>query len=262
MLPFFGYDKMYVFFFIFFLALLPATRCNSDHFISNATNDNDKIHATTHYSFFPNKPKWNRPSPIILKYTFLPDHMIPSVSLADMRLIFQRSFGRWAAVIPVTFVETSNVNHSDIKIGFYFGNHGDETVFDGLGGIVAHSYGPPIGLLHLDGDELWVVNQKQPKFGLATDLESVAVHEIGHLLGLAHSTVESAIMYPNESPYTFTRKVDLTKDDIDGIQQLYGANPNFKPGPNSGSSSWSTLMETRKSFGWSMLLGLATVLFF
>ncbi|CAI9101178.1 OLC1v1038439C1 [Oldenlandia corymbosa var. corymbosa] len=84
------------------------------------------------YTFLPDHMIQNRTSPIKLNYTFLPDPMIQSLSLADIRLMFQQVFGRWAAVIPITFVETNDVNHADIKIGFYVGDHGDESPFDGM----------------------------------------------------------------------------------------------------------------------------------
>lgn len=57
------------------------------------------------------------------------------------------------------------------------------------------------------------------------DLESVVVHEIGHLLGLGHSSVEEAVMFPTIS--SRKKKVVLARDDIEGIQFLYGSNPNF-----------------------------------
>src|SRR5947209_5643878 len=50
------------------------------------------------------------------------------------------------------------------------------------------------------------------------DIQRVALHELGHALGLAHSSVASAIMYPYiSSLYT------LSNDDITGAQSLYGA---------------------------------------
>jgi hypothetical protein len=47
----------------------------------------------------------------------------------------------------------------------------------------------------------------------------VALHEIGHLLGLAHSQDQNAIMYA----YYGEDRNDLRADDIAGIQSLYGS---------------------------------------
>ncbi|MDR3638861.1 MAG: matrixin family metalloprotease [Isosphaeraceae bacterium] len=51
------------------------------------------------------------------------------------------------------------------------------------------------------------------------DLATVALHEIGHALGLAHSTASSAVMYANYNSV----KQSLTADDTSGIQSVYGA---------------------------------------
>ena len=48
----------------------------------------------------------------------------------------------------------------------------------------------------------------------------VAAHEIGHALGLAHSSVPESLMYPWHRGYE--RDFTLPYDDTVAIQQLYG----------------------------------------
>jgi hypothetical protein len=53
------------------------------------------------------------------------------------------------------------------------------------------------------------------------DVETVALHEIGHALGLEHSAISSAVMYA----YYNGMKQAPTTDDISGIRSIYGAYP-------------------------------------
>lgn len=46
-----------------------------------------------------------------------------------------------------------------------------------------------------------------------------AVHEIGHLLGLQHSSDNRAVMYPINRPYD--PNYALSDDDVRGIRYLY-----------------------------------------
>ncbi|KAK4414637.1 Metalloendoproteinase 4-MMP [Sesamum alatum] len=177
------------------------------------------------YVYFTGRPRWVRNIPMTLSYAFSPKNMITSLSMEDLRGAFRRAFSHWASVIPVKFVESDDYGFADIKIGFYYGDHGDGEAFDGVLGVLAHAFSPESGRFHLDAAETWTVDFEAEKAETAVDLESVATHEIGHLLGLAHTNVREAVMYPSLKPRE--KKVELKVDDIKGVQALYGSNPNF-----------------------------------
>jgi hypothetical protein len=74
---------------------------------------------------------------------------------------------------------------------------------------------PPTPLHFNDKDMSWTNN---PVPGLA-DVESVALHELGHVLGLGHSAVAGAVMFPALELGSLLRT--LSADDHEGLLSLY-----------------------------------------
>jgi hypothetical protein len=110
---------------------------------------------------------------------------------------------------------------ADIRIGWRQAADPDHSM---VGNIVAHSDYPPgcamVTMdypkpLHFDDSETWV--DVAAAGGL--DIETTALHELGHLLGLNHSDVPGAVMWPTVS-YNFTLRT-LQPYDLAGIRALY-----------------------------------------
>jgi hypothetical protein len=131
------------------------------------------------------------------------------------------AFDAWSALANLNFVfvpvdngvayDTPGTN-ANIRIGGH--------AFDGASGTIAHGFFPPVngisaaGDIHFDSTENWVLSQAGP--GL--DIFTVFVHELGHALGLEHSSVPNSLM---NSSYSEAFRGPQA-DDIAGIQFIYG----------------------------------------
>lgn len=134
----------------------------------------------------------------------------------------RNAFATWMTVSPLTFTEVALNQNPDIRIGWRPANDPDLSM---VGGVLAHADFPP-GCsvvtntlpkpVHFDDSEHTWANGALPG---TFDVETVALHEIGHILGLAHSSVTGSVMFASVSS-NFTKRA-LTADDIAGIQSLY-----------------------------------------
>ncbi|XP_008579190.1 PREDICTED: matrix metalloproteinase-21 [Galeopterus variegatus] len=140
------------------------------------------------------------------------------LSLHEQRAIFTLAFRMWSEVTPLHFREdlTAPGATVDIKLGFGRGRHlGCPRVFDGSGQEFAHAW--RLGDIHFDDDEHFT----PPSSDAGISLLKVAVHEIGHVLGLPHIYRTGSIMQPNYSPQESAFELDWS--DRKAIQRLYGS---------------------------------------
>lgn len=156
--------------------------------------------------------KWDHTD---ITYRF--DNFTPDLTQPQVRAALSAAFARWANVTPLTFREVASGADADIRILFANQAHGDSSPFDqggtAAGNVLAHAFPPGNGTnniagdIHFDDFETWT----EPF------LRQVALHEIGHAIGLDHSTDSTAVMYP------FIQGLEeLQPDDIRGIQSRYG----------------------------------------
>nr|XP_056714845.1 matrix metalloproteinase-18-like [Euleptes europaea] len=140
----------------------------------------------------------------------------PDLAKSTVDRIIKNAWSVWSNVTPLTFKRV--YRPADIEILFASGAHGDGNAFDGRGGVLAHAFFPGSGLggdAHFDESEKWSETNKEISLFL------VAAHEFGHSLGLEHSNVEGALMFPTYS-YVDPKTFRLPQDDKERIQGLYG----------------------------------------
>jgi hypothetical protein len=141
--------------------------------------------------------------------------------------------------VNVIFQPSANISAvRTIYIWFASGAHGDAYPF--TNGVLAHTFYPaPInpesiaGDMHLNLDENWNI-------GGDIDIYSVALHELGHAIGLGHSDNPGDVMYPY-----YRRGATLSANDIGAAVALYGtATPSAPASSGADTSSGSGTPST------------------
>lgn len=195
--------------------------------------------------------QWPQPggdgTPVTVTYSYnnfldggLKDPMGVSVPAEYLRLVTEEAFGLWASVAPLNFVEVPDVgtpvyssntaaynaypagSFGQIRLNHRYINGTDAengmpttkalAYFPGSGGYIA-------GDIHFDNGDPWAVvgTPSEP------DVLGILTHEIGHTLGIAHTTLEGAVMYPAALRRMGPGTGLLTADDISAVQAIYGA---------------------------------------
>lgn len=179
---------------------------------------------------------WSHPERIT--FSFVPDgtsvggvasnlysKMNQVASTAVWQAAFERAAAYWSSYANINLALVSD---NGAPIGTPGNQQGDSRFGDiriasipQSSGVLAYALMPPpfnggtdAGDLVFNSNINWHVNSDY-------DIETVALHEFGHALGLDHSAVSNAVMYA----YYNGMKSSLTVDDALGIQSIYGAYP-------------------------------------
>jgi peptidoglycan hydrolase-like protein with peptidoglycan-binding domain len=144
----------------------------------------------------------------------------PAVTQAQGTNAAATGFSQWAAETGLSFPELFGAGSPGIQITFASIDGRATINADGSvsGGVLAHAVQPSDGSdMTIDSAENWSVATPTPPD--AVDLFSVVLHELGHSIGLAHSGIPSAVMYPGISFGEMKRNLDT--DDKAGASLLY-----------------------------------------
>ncbi|CAL8139136.1 unnamed protein product [Orchesella dallaii] len=163
----------------------------------------------------------------------------------------KKAFAVWEAATPFTFTPSTD-ERVDINIRFEMKQHtaGHNFSFDVPAMNLAYASNQPAGVIYFNDEVHWTSGSKQ-----GINFLQVAVHEIGHVLGLGHSNVGNALMFPIYNGYLSNFQLNL--DDAQKIEGLYGStnvkHPNtqsnknrvkrYSPNPNYRRNNFLTSSE-------------------
>jgi len=139
-----------------------------------------------------------------------------AISDPAFQSLIRAAFAAWEAVLDIDFVEVADSGASNIRLGWdaidgAYNMVGQQayTYYDNASGFDTYAAGE----IRFDTAEAWSTDRN----ATAMNFYAVALHEIGHAIGIEHSHDPNTIMYFETGGAT-----DLTASDIAAGRAVYG----------------------------------------
>ncbi|KAI6179043.1 Matrix metalloproteinase [Aphelenchoides besseyi] len=173
------------------------------------------------------------------------------LNASDVRELVAQAFKAWEIVIAIDFIPaTTRTSQNDIDVWFEFTDTDPINRNDRTGFSVGGATEPVKSRVWIKRTERWGTFQRQEAGRL--DIFLTIVHEIGHILGLQHSTDQSSVMFPIFQRQTGEELPVINSDDVEKLRNLYDPqNEVVEPQPDVGVATDGE-REDCPSALWSM----------
>lgn len=162
--------------------------------------------------------KWSKRS-----LTFKINSFPRSIAAAEARQLIRQAFEEWTKHVQLTITEVLQ-GKADIYVSDELAVHqdrlGQECKFSS-NTTLAHAFYPEVGDIHYNSQRTYTPDE----------FFSATIHEIGHTLGLEHTTSQTSIMFPMHIRY----HTEIPLEDRRTLQALYGVRrTTVRPSTSSG----------------------------
>ena len=148
------------------------------------------------------------------------ENFTPDMDKYKVLLAFEKCFNAWNThLYPIRIQSTSDRSKAAIIVRFK--KNGDAGLPQAFGAnTLAYAYFPSGASLGIHADMFFNEERNWAEMHSPSEISlwKVAVHEVGHALGIHHSQVQEDIMYPTYQP---NDEVNFTLDTIGAVEHLY-----------------------------------------
>lgn len=131
----------------------------------------------------------------------------------EMMSELTNALSQWTEVADMSFIQVEKREDCDLSIRWTDQSRTNDFLFDGPGGTLAKATRDN---LEFDAAERWELQSNEDAPSTHFFFLPVALHELGHVIGLGHSKEMQDVM----APYYFPNKVKLTENDKQRVKNL------------------------------------------